>query len=83
MLLEKNNLELKKKLTFPDHYNFTKNEMISIIEMAEKDKLKIIMTEKDYFKVNDYKLDKLNYLKVKLEIENKEKLFDKIMEFND
>ena len=57
--------------------------MISIIEMAEKDKLKIIMTEKDYFKVNDYKLDKLNYLNVKLEIENKEKLFDKIMEFND
>ena len=83
MLLEKNNLELKKKLIFPDHYNFTRNEMISIIKMAEKERLKIIMTEKDYFKVNDYKLDKLNYLKVKLQIKNKEKLLERIKEFYD
>ena len=36
------------------------------------------MTEKDYFKVNKFGLSNLNYLKVSLEIYNKEKLFNKI-----
>jgi len=36
------------------------------------------MTEKDYFKINNYKLEKINYLKVLLEINEKEKLIKKI-----
>ena len=32
------------------------------------------MTEKDYFKVKDYKIKGINYLKVLLKITNKEKL---------
>ena len=41
------------------------------------------MTEKDYFKINHYKFSKINYLKVSLEIENKQKLFNKINELYD
>ena len=36
------------------------------------------MTEKDYYKVKDLKLDNLNFLKVSLEIENLDKLISKI-----
>ena len=36
------------------------------------------MTEKDYFKVNKYKLETINYLKVALEIKEKEKFLSKV-----
>ena len=41
------------------------------------------MTEKDYFKVNKYKLGKINYLKVNLEIYEKERLLNKIKSLYD
>ena len=82
-LLEKNNLQIEERLIFPDHYNFTKEEIVNIINKAEKKKLKIIMTEKDYFKINDYNLNKLDYLKVNLEIHNKVKFFESVRKLYD
>tara|TARA_A100001015_G_scaffold321470_1_gene452378 strand:+ start:329 stop:1270 length:942 start_codon:yes stop_codon:yes gene_type:complete len=72
--LEKNNLKIRKKLIFPDHYNFSKKEIQKIKIEADKNNYQIIMTEKDYFKVKDYKIKGINYLKVLLKITNKEKL---------
>ena len=77
-LVEKNNLKIFKKKTFPDHYQFSKAEMQNILREAEMKNYQIIMTEKDYYKINHYKLKKINYLKVSLEIYNKEKLLKKI-----
>ena len=53
-LLEKNNLIIREKLIFPDHYKFDKKEIQNIIAKAEKNNLKIVMTEKDFFKVNNF-----------------------------
>lgn len=78
MLLQKNGLTVSEKLIFPDHYKFTKKEFSNIIDNAKRKKLKIIMTEKDFFKIKDFNLRNLNYLKVKLQIEEKEKLLNKI-----
>ena len=80
MLLEKNNLNIKEKLTYPDHDRFTKNQIQNIIENAKRKKLKIVMTEKDFFKIDEFKLKDIDYLKVTLEIENKEGLLNKIKE---
>lgn len=80
-LLEKNNLKIKEKLTFPDHYRFTKNQIQNIIKNAKDKKLKLIMTEKDFFKINEYKLDKIEYLKVFLKIANKENLINVIKKY--
>ena len=33
------------------------------------------MTEKDYYKINKFQLNKIEYLKVSLEVNEKEKLF--------
>ena len=41
------------------------------------------MTEKDYFKLKDFKLDNCDYLKVNLEINKKQKLLKKILELYD
>ena len=82
-LLEKNNLEIKEKLIYPDHYEFSKTEIQKVIDMAEIKKMKIIMTEKDFFKIYKFGLDNINYLKVSLEIINKENLIEKIKKIYD
>ena len=81
-LLKKNSLIVREKLTFPDHYIFSKNDLQAIINLAKEKNLKIIMTEKDYFKINDHELKNFNYLKVSLEIKNKEKLIERIKKLN-
>ena len=65
-------------MIFPDHYKFSKTEIQSIIKDAESKNYQIIMTEKDYFKVNAYQLKKVNYLKISLIIKNKVEFFDTI-----
>ena len=39
------------------------------------------MTEKDYFRIKNFNLKEINYLKVKLEIEKKEKFIKKILKY--
>ncbi len=81
MLLKKNNLKIEKKLVFPDHHRFTKKDLQNIIKIATKNNLKIITTEKDFFKIEDFKLSEFNYLKVSLQIFEKEKLLYKIKNY--
>ena len=83
MLLKKNNLIVKKKIIYPDHYMFNKEEIKKIIEEAKEQNLKIIMTEKDFFKISDFGFTELSYLKVSLIIYNKEKLIDRIKKIYD
>ena len=82
-LLLQNDLNIEKKIIYPDHYKFSKNEFLSIIEKAKISNCQIIMTEKDYFKVKDFNLHNIKYLKVDLKINEKEKLFKKIYKLYD
>ena len=41
------------------------------------------MTEKDYFKIKDFKIDKIEYFKVSLEIDEKEKFIKTIVKLYD
>ena len=77
-LLENHNLNIKKKLVYPDHYKFSKNEITNILNYAEKQNYHIVMTEKDYFKFNTNKISELNYLKVSLQIDDLEELIKTI-----
>jgi len=82
-LLEDNNLKIEKKLIFPDHYKFSKEEIHSIVEEAKMNDYQIVMTEKDYFKIKDYKINGIEYLKIYLKIYNQEKLLTKINKLHD
>ena len=73
-LLSENNLQVKKKFIYPDHYEFTKKEILDIINEAKKNNCEIIMTEKDFFKVKRFKYKYLKFLKVNLEIKDKKRL---------
>tara|TARA_X000001036_G_scaffold173288_1_gene163961 strand:+ start:293 stop:1219 length:927 start_codon:yes stop_codon:yes gene_type:complete len=77
-LIENNKLNIEKKLIYPDHYVFSESEIKNIIKDAEINNYQIIMTEKDYFKINHFNIKKINYLKVSLELEKKEMLLNRV-----
>tara|TARA_Y100000768_G_C23882703_1_gene636040 strand:- start:115 stop:1047 length:933 start_codon:yes stop_codon:yes gene_type:complete len=82
-LLARNNLNLEKRFIFPDHYKFSKKEILKIIKYADSKKLNVIMTEKDYFKIKHFNLNKIEFLKVDLVLEQKEKFINKILTLYD
>ena len=72
-LLDKNKLQVVKKVSFPDHYNYTRKELDDLVFFSKKNNLKIVTTEKDYFRIQHHKITQIQSLNVKLEIKNKDK----------
>ena len=72
--LKKNNFKIIKSLDFPDHYNYSNQDLIKIKEIAKKLNAKIITTEKDYNRLDKSGTEDIEYLKVKLKIFNEEEL---------
>ena len=67
-LLKKNNLDVVKSMMFPDHYNYSKEEIQKMINIAKDKKLSLITTEKDYFRISKYGFKDILQLKIKIEI---------------
>ncbi len=82
-LLDKNKLFVEKKLIFPDHYEFNKNEIIDIIKEAKEANLKIITTEKDYCRIKKFELSEIDFLRNELQIHEDEKLIERVLEVYD
>ena len=57
--------------------------MLKIIEYEKKNDFQIVMTEKDYYKIKDFSLENIKYLKVKLEIEKEEEFIKNVMKAYD
>jgi tetraacyldisaccharide 4'-kinase len=79
-LLEKNNLRLKKKIAFPDHYNYSIKELNDLVDFSVKNNLKIVTTEKDFYRIKHLKITQIEYLKVEIVIKNKDKFEKEIIE---
>ena len=80
-LLIENNLNVVKKVAFPDHYEFSRSELEQIVNDAKKDRLEIITTEKDYYRIKDLGFKNINFLKIKLNIFHKEKLMKEVLKY--
>ena len=82
-LISNHGLNLKKKWAFPDHYEFKKSEIDKILNEAENNDYEIVTTEKDYYRLNNNNKKKIKYAKIELEIENKDKFINKILNIYD
>ena len=67
-ILKKNNINVKKTYSFPDHHNYSQKDFDKIIG---DEHIKIVTTEKDYYRMSDKQKINCNYIEVGLEIENK------------
>ena len=68
--MKDNGLKIKQEISFPDHYNYKKSEVKNIIFQAKDKGLKLITTEKDYFRIKQLGFKKINYVSVNLKIIN-------------
>ena len=75
-LLKENNINVEKKISFPDHYNYTKKELDKLLKISKENNLKLLTTEKDFFRIKHFNAIDIDYLTIKLEIINEE-LFEK------
>ena len=82
-LLKKIGIIIVKNYILPDHYQFNKEEVNNIVKEAEDNNCEVILTEKDYFKVKDFNLKRVECLKVELNIPEREKLLKTILEIYD
>ena len=82
-LLSKSKVNVIKKISYPDHYVFSDSEKENIINEARKKNCQIIMTEKDFTKFKKYENENINNFKIRLKIENEQKLLNKIYSFYD
>lgn len=78
-MLTKSGFNVKKTLSFPDHYKYKQSEIQSIIDEAKKNGFQTLTTEKDYYRIKHLNLHSLEYLKVDLKIENEDKFTDQIL----
>ena len=70
-LLKENKLNLKKTFSFPDHHNYSEEDLNNIISNKSTN---IVTTKKDYFRMTDKQKDVCDFVEINLEIENKNKL---------
>ena len=68
----------KKKIFYPDHYKLSNVDLKQIKNKDKKENLTLVTTEKDYFRLNKIQRKNIKFLKIKLEIKNKNK-FKKIL----
>ena len=78
-LLKENKIQLMEEISYPDHYNYSINDINTIINQANNFNCKIITTEKDYLRLDDIKNDKIKFIKSNLEITDEEQLINTLI----
>jgi tetraacyldisaccharide 4'-kinase len=73
-LLIKNNFKIVEEIIFPDHYNYSADNINKILDKAKKIGAKVITTEKDFVKISDDYKNKINYIEIDLNIPKEEDL---------
>ena len=76
--LLKNNLNVKKTISFPDHYNYSKDELSNIVKLAKEKNMLITTTSKDFNRLNYFK-EEIECMDVELCIDNKGALINSIV----
>ena len=77
-LLKENEINILEEISFPDHYNYSIGDLNNLIKKAKQKDSILLTTEKDYLRINkDYRKN-IDCLKIKVEIEKKDKFIDEI-----
>tara|TARA_Y100000768_G_scaffold372381_1_gene339988 strand:+ start:311 stop:1249 length:939 start_codon:yes stop_codon:yes gene_type:complete len=65
---------------FPDHYNYTDEDLHKLKGLAKTKGCKLITTEKDYFRIKKAFRKNINFLKIELSIDQEKKFYKYIKE---
>ena len=77
-LLKENNIDIIEKIKFPDHYNYTKEDLEKLISKAKSSGGMLLTTEKDFFRIGGNYQKYINCLKISVEMQNKNHFIETI-----
>ena len=77
-LLTENNIQIRRSLSFPDHHKYSQNDFNKIL--GDKS-TKVVTTEKDFFRMSGEQQKLCDFVKVSLEIQNKEEFKNLIRKY--
>jgi len=77
-LLKDNNIDILEEISFPDHYNYFNKELENLINKAKANNTILLTTEKDYLRIDDNYKKNINFLKIAVEIENRNQFIEEI-----
>jgi len=77
-LLKDNNIDILEEISFPDHYNYFNKELENLINKAKENNTILLTTEKDYLRIEENYKKNINYLKIIVEIENRNQFIEEI-----
>jgi tetraacyldisaccharide 4'-kinase len=80
-LLKDNNINILEKISFPDHYNYSDNELENLVNKAKENNATLLTTEKDFFRIEENRRKNIKHLKIKVTIENKKQFIEEINKF--
>ena len=72
--LKKNKIKIIKDIEYPDHYEYSQEDLNKILKIAKNNNAKILTTEKDYLRLNQKNQDNINFIKIFLKIDKIDKL---------
>ena len=78
-MLKINKFIIIKNFEYPDHYDYTKNDIDNLKKIAMENNAKIVTTEKDYLRLNIELRKNINYLAVYLKIDEIEEISKKLI----
>ena len=73
--LKKSKIHFDENFIFPDHYSYSDSEIRKFKKIAKTKKLKLLTTEKDFYRLPLRLRKNIEYLKINLRV-------NKIKEFN-
>jgi len=78
-MIKKYELNIVKDIEFADHYKYKKSDVDNILNVAKKNNLKIITTEKDYIRLADFNIKQIQFIKTELQIIDEQKFINSIL----
>ena len=79
-LLIKNHFNIVHEITYPDHHDYTQEDLNKIIKQSKNLGTEIITTEKDFIKISQLNHSNINFLKIDLKIKDEDVLINFLKE---
>jgi len=77
-LLKDNKIDIGEEIKFPDHHEYSEETLENLINKAKKNNNILLTTEKDYFRIAENYKQNISFLKIEVEIENRNQFIDQI-----
>jgi tetraacyldisaccharide 4'-kinase len=82
-MLKNENLNILEDEGFPDHYNYSVEDINKIYQKAKNLNAKIITTKKDFLRIGKTNNENLKFISVELKIRNESKLINILLDNNE